>query len=199
MVSTPMNGIARFEFRLFGNDLKDEFQRVVSELKAMPIGITTSTETYIASRFTINSIAKITDEGIDVKTLERRSGVLELWQPYFKATLPVSSADFSDHIAAQLGANIDLPEGLLSRSDILDLCADQPGLAPIEVTKARERLSIQEGFAEIVDLSIAGTQAQSIAFESRNEAVVSGVLKKLRIAEPLNENYPAYLQRLAFR
>jgi hypothetical protein len=200
MSSTSPNALEpRYEFRLFGVDLREEFLRVVEEMNASELDASTSTDTYIASRLTIDGNVKIVGERIVVKVLDRRSGVLELWVPYFDGEFPISSDDFANHIAARLGVNLDVPSPtLLSRDDIANVCAEQPSLALVEVMKSRRRYAFANGFAEFVELTMDGAPHQSIAFESSEEEIVNGAVRRLRIAEPLNESYPAFLQYISF-
>jgi hypothetical protein len=191
--------VPRFEFRVFGTNLRGAFERLVTEVRTKPLGLAITSETYIASRLTIDGNVKVEGETVDVKVLDRRSGVLELWKPYFSSAFPLSGADFADHVAAQLGANVDVPaKDLLTRADVMEMCADVPGLALVDVNKTREQFSIEDALAEFVDLTVAGEPVQSVAFESKDEAAVKYAVARLGLADPVNESYPAYLQRVAF-
>lgn len=187
----------RYEFRVFDRDLSAEarhlFEGTTSSQRSSGI------EMYLVSRLTIDANVKVRDGALDLKTLEAREGLFELWRPAFCAELPVATDIFMEEVAPYLGVDITRPRrGSLTDDDLITLCEATPALAAVMVGKSRTKLTSGEVMAEFVELTIGRSAFHSIAVESQNLKDANEMLTTLGIAERFNESYPAFLQRLVF-
>lgn len=187
----------RFEFRAFASDLAEPARRLAR--LSGDLLETHSEDTYILSRLTLDAGVKVRDGEIDVKVLAERRGLLELWTPSYRRALPITGRDLVSEVMAQLGVDLDVPDQTaVTLGTILDVCEAKHALAAFSVTKHRIRHVLPTALAEIAHVGIGSRVVQTIAVESPLPQAVEQLMDELRIADRINESYPAFLQGVAF-
>lgn len=187
----------RFEFRIFASGLSAIAPALAAQADSREED--TGSSTYLLSRLTIESNAKIRAGRLEVKRLRARDGLLELWEPTFSRALAVTGRDFANEVAAPLGLDLDLPgDAQLTAAAIGDICEIEPALACLEVERSRRRYVLGAELGEHVLLRIGARTLESIAIEGARPDGVRRRCHELGITNRLNESYPAVLQRLAF-
>lgn len=187
----------RYEFRMFASGLAAIASTLAAQAEAREEDRGTST--YLLSRLTIETNAKIRDGRIEVKRLRARDGQLELWEPTYARQLPVTARDFATEVAAPLGLELDLPgDAQLTAQAIADICGVEPALACLEVERSRQRYMLGAELAEHVVLRVGGQTLESIAIEGTRPDGIRRRCHELGIGNRLNESYPVVLQRFVF-
>ncbi len=189
----------RYEFRVFAADLTAAAHRIAERADSAMVTREASAEIYVVSRLTIDANLKIRHDRLELKILEAREGLFELWRPAFSAELPVETGAFMSRVAPYLGVSIERPRrGSLCDDDILALCEIVPALAAVFVRKVRTQITMEMGMMEFVELAIDGSRLHSIAVESERLESAASLLDEAGIGDLDNESYPAYLQRIVF-
>lgn len=188
---------ARFEFRVFDDDLESLRPRLMQ--MAAHSSVENSTETYVVTRLNIDAGVKIRQDCLEMKLLQAREGILERWQPALRAQLPVSAATFKDTVAPALGVAVDVPDDAqLTEAAIVDIAQSLPALSHVSVTKRRSQFELDGCLAELTDLDFGRMTTRSVALEGTDFVTVMQLVRKLGLAQRMNESYPCYLQRLLF-
>ncbi len=196
-VSMQRSKNPRYEFRIFAANLRviaSRLSGMAEERKE-----TVSSETYIVARLNIDCNVKRRNNRLDVKILQARKGVLELWAPALCAELPIPLDVFERKVISPLGVACDLSGSIpLSWDAILDFTKTNPALKCIHVHKKRMRFTIPPTWAEFVDLKVKNQGIQSVAIEAEDPDAVLQLVKSVGFRAYQNESYPCYLQNLAF-
>jgi len=159
----------------------------------------TSSEVYIVTRLNIDCNVKLREDRLDVKVLEARSGLLELWKPLLSAELPISVPKFKQEVAAHLGVEPDRPSAsYLSENALRDLANSNPALAWTPLHKKRVRFEISSGWAEVVYVTLGDRHVQSVCVEAIAADVAHELVAAAGLATYRNESYPCFLQAIAF-
>lgn len=191
------NQTPRYEFRVFEHDLSDAARRLADS--AIAHSDQSTTHTYLVSRLNIDTNVKFRVEAIDVKVLEAREGLFELWRPVLHSHLPVDLQTFAERVAPRLGVDLDLPRrGEMGAAEIVTLVSRIPALEPVKVEKRRRKFDHGDGLSEFVEIHIDGARIQSVAVEAESVELASGLLERAGIGMLANESYPAFLQRITF-
>lgn len=191
------DGEARFEFRVFGDDLESLRPKLI-QMSARS-SVEDSTETYIVTRLNIEAGVKIRNDCLEMKVLLAREGILEQWQPSLMAQLPISGDTFADIVAPALGVAVDVPgDAQLTEAALIDIAQSVPALASVSISKQRSQFLIDGCIAELTHPDFDRMTTQSIAFEGADFVTVMQLVRKLGLAQRTNESYPCYLQRLLF-
>lgn len=179
--------IPRWEWRTFGDDLKDG----ISAIQAYPEGkVRESAEIYILSEKS-NDNTKIRDELMDIKTLIRvNQDGLEQWTPILKAGFPIHITDLAIVYKA---FNIPLP--YLKKDEytydeyLNDLISPNKALHTVSVVKERHGYTIDGCIVEIAYVKFNNVAHQTIAVEHADPDLVIKTVKKLGLDHYENINY----------
>ncbi len=189
--------VARFEFRVFGSDLarfRDAFAALGPASEQPP-----SRETYIVTRFNVESNVKIRAHHLEVKGLQGRLQLLEQWQPVLKSEFPVPADDVENVVAPALGIDVDLGDAApFTEAALVALAAEQPALAVVVVDKHRTLFDLGECEAEFTELHIDADRLQSVAIEAAEARPAEALLRRVGLDAARNESYSLFLQRRLF-
>jgi hypothetical protein len=185
----------RYEYRVFGSNLQPAADRLASHARTSKLD--GSDDTYIVSRDTSASSVKLRDAALEIKRLEFREGLFELWAPILRAEFPLSARIIRERVAPSLGVKMDLAATRSFRvDDLLEIVNEAETLAAVTVRKARTKLTLEDGLAEFVELSILGKITESVAVEAPDLVAAQRLLKLADIADLPNESYPTLLNKL---
>jgi hypothetical protein len=190
--------VARFEFRVFGNDLarfRDAFAALGPGSEQPP-----SRETYIVTRLNVESSVKIRSHRLEVKGLQGRLQVLEQWQPVLKSEFPVSADEIENVVAPALGIDVDLGAAPpFSEEALVGLAAEQPALAVAVVDKNRTLFDLGACEAEFTELRIDADRLQTVAIEAPEARPAEALLRRTGLDAARNESYSLFLQVRLFQ
>jgi hypothetical protein len=190
--------VARFEFRVFGNDLarfRDAFAALGPGSEQPP-----SRETYIVTRLNVESNVKIRSHRLEVKGLQGRLQVLEQWQPVLKSEFPVSADEIENVVAPALGIDVDLGAAPpFSEEALVGLAAEQPALAVAVVDKNRTLFDLGACEAEFTELRIDADRLQTVAIEAPEARPAEALLRRTGLDAARNESYSLFLQVRLFQ
>lgn len=189
--------VARFEFRIFGEDLTPlrESLAALGPAAEQP----ESREIYIVTRLNVESNVKVRADRLEVKGLVGRLRLLEQWQPVFKSEFPVPAGDIENIVAPALGLDVELGEALpFTEAALLAFAAEQPALATVVVDKERALFDLGECEAEFTRLVIGDERLHTVAIEAPEAQAAETLLKRLGLEEQQNESYSVFLQRRLF-
>lgn len=189
--------VARFEFRMFGDELSALGKAFAVRGTANPQPL--SREAYIVTRLNTESNVKIRDGRLDVKGLLGRLGVLEQWQPVLSAELPVAADVIENVVVPALGLDVDIAKDEpFTQSALLAWAETVADLASVVVEKQRTLFDLGACETEVTQLAIDADRLQTIAVEGPDADAVRALLEEVGLANARNESYPAYLQRRLF-
>lgn len=187
---------ARYEFRVWGNDLTTLFAGLCDA--GDRAGTEESHETYVVSRIASPFNLKIRAGLLDVKKLIETNERLELWRPYLKAQFPLTLRLLRDDVCHILGlarqgcwGPIDTPERFLR--EIVEPC---PHLALVPVRKTRHRFHFESCLAEFATVEAGDAELETVALESEDAAAVHRAIARLDLGGLENFNYQRALRTM---
>jgi hypothetical protein len=183
-------GEARFEFRVWADQLDELGDRLRSQ--AEPLEVRESTDTYFVSTSTVDANPKARADLLDIKVLVGVSEGFEQWGVRLKAGFPIDAALLRTELFPLLGlASADLEREEYSLSQLLAEVVDaHPDLAAVEVTKRRQMYAVNDCIAEITDATIADREIQTVAVESTDLGALTDVRRALGLDGHDNVSYP---------
>jgi len=142
--------------------------------------------------------AKVRGGVLDIKQLrEVNAEGLELWNPVFKGTFPLSRAQLDDAFAAW---ELPLPQftrDVYTLEQFLDeIAARSQALRVARVTKSRRGFTVGGCTAEFAGVVVDGVACESFCLEHENPALIVTALKQLGLESQSNINYPEGLKRV---
>ena len=186
--------VPRWEWRCFAPSLA-----AVAQSAGMPADARSreSDEIYLLDmRGTQNT--KIRDGILDIKLLRQTdSDGLELWEPVFKATFPVSLSDITTASAVW-----ERPSKALFRAsytiqqfiaEVIPLYSD---LHIVRVHKSRRGFVFAGCIAELARLTVDSRTIESFSLEHEDPKIVVAALRKLGLDGRGNTNYSLGLKRV---
>lgn len=190
-------GQAQYEFRAFDVDLTtvaDALRPISSKTDQ-----SSSVEAYIVTRLSLDTGLKLRDGRAELKELVLRQGLLEYWRLVLSEAIPLSSATLVDVIAPRLGVEFDIPRtSSLDESALTAIVSRTPQLGWVKLSKLRTRFMVENGSAEVVEITLPATKLQSAAVESPDPQRALELMGIAGIETRDNESYAARLQRLLF-
>jgi hypothetical protein len=179
----------RFEFRVWGQ----EFSTACDRLKqlAEPAATLESDEVYVVAEGCDDTNAKIRDEVLDVKVLQRVIDRCEQWQPWIKAGFPLAASLLVGELLPRLRVT-DLPvdHDVAATSDLIALLRDHPRIGVARVSKRRTKYVIAGCLAERAIVVIDGQKLETVAIESTDVAALGELRRALDIESFENVSYP---------
>lgn len=185
----------RFEFRAFAPNFGIAERRVRADAELEKIEETRQIYLVSASSEAAHNV-KIRDGAVDVKSLVRREGELELWKPELRATFPLSAPDLREAVLNPLGISAHLPEeSTWSLASLLqDVIFTTPDCVAAVVEKRRSSFRLgpnQSIRAEHTGVRVNGASIESIAVESSDPEVLAASLPPLGLDVYRNTSYVA--------
>jgi exopolyphosphatase/guanosine-5'-triphosphate,3'-diphosphate pyrophosphatase len=182
--------VGRWEWRTFGPDLGQAARR----LTMLPTEhVRDSDEVYVLSPLSDASV-KVRDGLLDVKELQRvRPDGLEQWLPVLKVPLPIDSRA-AHRVLAALGVDAWLDEPPVT---VQALAAVAPGLRVVAVHKRRRHYTLGGCMAELTEIAVAGSRAQTIAVEAEDPALVGSTVLALGLGGRENVSVARGIKALA--
>lgn len=192
------SGASRYEYRVFQRHLSDVQDYLESRGRLLTAKV--SDEVYILSRLNTHTNLKIRCEKLELKTLRKRQGGLELWEPSLRVAFPITPELARRRLAPVLGGNLELEnrKGSLALSDLIKIAERHEDLAPLRVEKMRRKYKLERDIGEIVRVSSGNKRIDSAAVESEDPGRASALIKELGLQGFANLSYPAFLQQWAF-
>ncbi len=192
------NVTPRYEFRVFENDLGSASD-ALSKL-AQDRSQDRQRDTYIVSRLNIDTNVKVRENRLELKVLEAREGLFELWRPVFEQTFPIDSGLFIEHVAPRLGIDLDVPKRSreLALPELLSMLSRIPAVHPVTLEKERVLFNHGDARSEATEVVIGDASISSVAVESADIERARELAQAAGIAQLANESYPAFLQRITF-
>lgn len=183
---------SRWEWRTF--DCKGRPASV--QLRAAATAIRASEEWYIVGDHSRENV-KVRQGVLEVKTLQREDGGLQLWQPVLKVPFPVDPADLRI-VAAHLGVTMPPFDRLAYTVEewLSEVAARTPGLTVARVQKTRYGSTLDECLVEIADLVIDNMPVVTIAVESEDPDRVRRAVRSLGLDACPAEDYVSAIKRL---
>ena len=190
---------ARFEFRIFGRDLK-YLQNRLSELSdPVPDRFKkrSSQEFYLLSLTNDTCNCKIRDRKIDIKAIVSKRDKLERWDVVLKADFPLDRRVIVKEVFPAMWTRSPmLDPGVYDIDGMLAIAGKHKDLQPVTIDKIRFGYSIKGTFCEFAEVFVNGARIETVAVESENPDVLVEVAEMLNIYHLENLNYPAALKRV---
>ena len=188
--------IPRYEFRVFGSDLKEIGRR----MKALSSSerVRESSEIYIVSAGNDVNNCKIRDEKMDIKRFVQEKEGLEQWNPLMKGEFPMAAALIRDEVFPAFGVSLPpLQRQAYTLEQFLDeLIGPHPDLVAVPVSKHRFGYLINGVIAEFADLRINYQPIQTAAVESEEVTAVLQTKARLGLEGYENVNYLRAIKRV---
>ena len=197
MVWPTTKDTLRWEWRTFSPNLADLEAKIGL---ADQIGARQSDEIYLLNSATRHS-AKLRAAGLEVKRLMQvdPSG-LELWNPAFKTTFPLSAPMLKSAFSA-----LGLPYPTIQRGAyaldgfLAEIVGRDMVFRAVQVNKARRQFVFGGCAAELVRLHIGAIVQDSFCIEDETPARIIAALRELGLDSHANINFPTGLMRALTR
>ncbi len=185
--------VPRWEWRSLASSFA-----AVAQSAAMPADLKPreSDEIYLLDlRGTQN--AKIRDGILDIKLLRRTDADgLELWEPIFKASFPLSASDIAAASAVWQRQARALPRASYTIQQFIDEVVPlESDLHVVRVHKSRRGFTFAGCIAEWARLTVESQTLESFSIEHEDPKTVVAALRKLGLDAHGNTNYPRGLKR----
>jgi hypothetical protein len=190
------NNQARFEFRVWGDELDDASSRlsavagVGEELQ--------SDETYVVALNCGDCNPKIRGGVLDIKILVAVSRACEQWQPRLKAEFPIPAALLVAEVLPRLGitdATLDR-DAYPAAAFVEEIVQPHPRLRSVEVSKRRLKYAVAGCFAEVAEVTVDGHTMSTVAVESADVDALWDLCCRIGIEGGENVNYPRALKQV---
>lgn len=186
--------IPRWEWRTFGEDFGDAENKIRAHECTREVE---SSEVYILSKKSGENI-KVRDTLMDIKVLrEVNSDSLEQWFPIMKATFPIGREEMAEVFKAA-AVNVDLSAAQeLEFNDFIAKYVDSNSdLKAVGVFKKRYGYKIDGATVELADLTIDGKSIRTTAVEDADPALVTRLVKELKLSQFENISYIKAMRRM---
>lgn len=185
--------IPRWEWRCFAPSLA-----AIAEAAAIPgeAASRESDEIYLLDPGGTQN-AKIRDGVLDIKRLRRTDADgLELWEPVFKASFPLSRSDLAAAAAVSALPLETLPRETYGIEQFLDAVISlRPDLRVVRVHKSRRAFAFAGCVAELVRLTVDDRTLESFSLEHEDATRILAALRRLGLDGRANTNYSRGLER----
>jgi hypothetical protein len=188
--------ILRYEWRAWGDEAAQLADRIT--VAATFDHEQHSIETYVVSKDTTSTNAKVRNGMLDVKVLRRTSHGFEQWEPLDKQPFPIPMDPVARELLQRLGVVAPGPGRTKYTLDALvaDIIDPQPRLAAVEIEKRRRLFAHRGCILEIAELSMDRTRARSVAIESADLDSLRAAADSLRFTSAPNVSYPKMIHRV---
>jgi len=193
--SAMTNGPARYEFRVWAQDLAEVRKKLGDPGFSQS---TASNETYLISRTTDRCNAKLRSGIMDIKLLMREDRGLEQWEPVLKEGFPLDSAV----IASQIFPRLELEPPRLSRAQysieefLGEVIRPHKAIAVVDVSKTRVQFSLDVCRAEFASVLINDAALETVAIEALDPEAVLKLIRGFGLNPNSNTSYVRAIKRV---
>ena len=187
----------RFEFRIFGNNLK-KYEERINELSEKEM--TREMESvYLLTPWKRKHNVKIREGVMDIKVLEQEKDGLEQWNPFLVGKFPLKADVIKSVVFPALGIESPVFERKKYSLDqfINEVVSVDPDLAVAYVRKIRNGFMVNDCITEIAEIKVNGASIKTICVESEEPAKVLEAKRLIGFGDDMeNVNYPLALKRI---
>jgi hypothetical protein len=190
---------ARYEFRSFGQDLKNVHYLMTRKSDPVPdyLWRRASEEIYIVSETTDNVNLKIRDGKLQIKVLLQMHNELELWSPKFEEEFPLHAKTLAEEVFGTLKVKKPiLVKSTYQINEFLELTRNNPYLLNIRVKKERHAYLVNETLCEYSVILINGARVYSVAVESDDIHRLQETIRLLSMNDLENINFIQAIKRI---
>ena len=189
----------RFEFRIFGRDLKNLKQRLKELTGPVPEHVIkrSSREIYLLSLTNDTCNCKIRDHKIDIKSIVAKKDKLEQWDVVLKSEFPLDRRTIVKEVFPAMWTRAPLLEpGVYALDDFLAVTRRHKDIRVVMVEKVRFGFNVHGVICEFAKVFVNGARIHTVAVESEDTARLIEVANLLEIYNFENLNYPAAIRRV---
>jgi hypothetical protein len=181
--------LPRFEFRVWGHELSAACDRL--RQLAEPAATLESRELYVVAEGCDDTNAKIRNEVLDVKILQRVVDRCEQWQPWIKAGFPIAGSLLGEELLPRLGVtDLSIEREVAATSELIALLQNHPRIGVARVSKQRTKYIIPGCLAEQAIVTIDGHRLETVAIESADVGALGELRSALGLESFENVSYP---------
>ncbi len=187
----------RYEFRVFGNNLK-KYEDKIEELSEKEM-TREMDSIYLLTPWKRKNNVKIREGVMDIKVLEQEMDGLEQWNPFLVGKFPLKADVIKSVVFPALGIESPVFERKKYTLDqfINEVVCIDPDLAVAYVWKTRHAYTVNDCITEIAEIKVNGAYIKTICVESEDPAKVLEAKKLLKMGDNReNVNYPLALKRV---
>ncbi len=187
----------RYEFRIFGNDLK-KYENKINELSEKEM-TRIMDSVYLLTPWKRKHNVKIREGVMDIKVLEQEKEGLEQWNPFLVGKFPLKADVIKSVVFPALGIESPVFERKKYTLDqfVNEVVCVDPDLGVAYVWKTRHAYTVNDCITEIAEIKVNGAAIKTICVESEDPAKVLEAKKMIGFGNDMeNVNYPLALKRI---
>lgn len=189
--------IPRYEFRIFGNDLK-KYEDKIKEFSEKEM-TREMDSVYLLTPWKRKNNVKIREGVMDIKNLEQEYEGLQQWNPFLVGEFPLDAEVIKTVVFPALGVESPVFERkqYSLKQFIAEVLIIDPDLAVAYVWKTRHAYTIEGCITEIAEIKVNGAFIKTICIEAEDPDRVLAAKKNIGIGDDVeNVNYPLALKRI---
>lgn len=197
MVAVTATVLPRYEFRIFGNNLKKCENRIKKFSKKEMTRHMDSV--YFLTPWKRKNNVKIREGVMDIKILEKEYKGMQQWNPFLVGKFPLKAEVIKSVVFPALG--IESP--VFSRKKytldqfISEVVSIDPDLAVAYVLKTRHAYTVGDCITEIAEIKVNGASIKTICIEAENPELVIKAKEMIGIEDDMeNVSYPLAMKRV---
>lgn len=189
--------IPRYEFRIFGNNLKKYEDKIIGfSEKEMTRQMDS---VYLLTPWKRKNNVKIREGVMDIKLLEQEYEGLQQWNPFLVGKFPLKAEIIKSVVFPALGIEspiFDRKKYTLNQF-VEEVVSIDPDLAIAYVLKTRHAYTVNECITEIAEIKVNGTSIKTICIEAEDAEKVIKAKEMIGIDQNMeNVSYPLAMKRI---
>jgi hypothetical protein len=189
--------IPRYEFRIFGNDLKKYEDKIKAFSKEELTRHMDSV--YLLTPWKRKNNVKIREGVMDIKLLEQQYEGLQQWNPFLVGKFPLKAEIIKSVVFPALG--IESPVFKRNKYSlnqfIEEVVSIDPDLSIAYVLKTRHAYTVNECITEIAEIKVNGASIKTICIEAEDPNKVIKAKEMIGIDKKMeNVSYPLAMKRI---
>ena len=189
--------IPRYEFRIFGNDLKKYEDKIIGfSEKEMTRHMDS---VYLLTPWKRKNNVKIREGVMDIKLLEHEYEGLQQWNPFLVGKFPLKAEIIKSVVFPALGIESPVFDRKKYTLDqfIEEVVSIDPDLAVAYVLKSRSAYTVCDCITEIAEIKVNGTSIKTICIEAEDPEKVTKAKEMIGIDQNMeNVSYPLAMKRI---
>jgi len=189
--------IPRYEFRIFGNDLKKYEDKIIEFSEEEMTRHMDSV--YLLTPWKRKNNVKIREGVMDIKLLEQEYEGLQQWNPFLVGKFPLKAEVIKAVVFPALGVESPVFERKKYTLDqfINEVVSVDPDLTVAYVLKTRHAYTVNECITEIAEIKVNGASIKTICIEAEDPEKVLKAKELIGIgSEVENVSYPLAMKRV---
>lgn len=189
--------IPRYEYRIFGNDLKKYEDKIIGFSEKERTRHMDSV--YLLTAWRRKNNVKIREGVMDIKLLEQEHEGLQQWNPFLVGKFPLKAEIIKSVVFPALGIESPVFERkkYTLKQFIEEVVSVDPDLAVAYVLKTRHAFTVNECITEIAEIMVNGALIKTICIEAEDPDKVIEAKEMLGIDESMeNVSYPLAMKRI---